>query len=122
MNYVRILVDAIVLMCLLFGASRMRSTFLAIQRYIGYTAGLIFMTLEDYFIYRHQENSDLFFWHPYIVWTISNLVFLIIELIKKKQPKKQVLMERLLLNQVVVNTVFAGVSLTVGWLMKLYIR
>jgi len=122
MNYIRIPFDAVILMCLLFGASRMRSTFLAIQRYIGYTVCLILETLEIYFIYRHQENSDLFFWHPYAVWTIVNLVFLIKELIRKERPVKQVLLERLALNQVVIITIFAGVSLTIGWLMKLYIR
>ncbi len=88
-----------------------------------YAVGLIFMTLEVYFIYRGQENSDLFFWHGYLAWSIANMVFLITKLLgKDSAAMRRLLSERLALWQVVIVTVFAGFSLCIGWLMKLYIR
>ncbi len=87
-----------------------------------YAFGLVFMALEVYFIYRGQENSDLFFWHGYAAWSIGSIAALAISLAKRKKAEAgRLLMERLLLWQGVVVTVFAGFSLTVGWLLKLYV-
>ncbi|MBR0148234.1 MAG: hypothetical protein IKR56_10000 [Lachnospiraceae bacterium] len=81
---------------------------------------MLLLTVEVYFIYRGQENSDLFFWHPYIVWSVSNLIFLVSGYIREKRDG--IIKGRLLLGQFVVIPVLSAFTLSVGWLMKLYIR
>jgi len=138
LNILRILADGLILTGLTIGASYFGSPFVhgtdgenikpvskrRIQ-YLIYLAGLIFTVLEVYFIYRGQENSDLFFWHPYLAWTIANVCFMLWSLCRREQTGvdvRKLLVERILLWQVVVNTIFAGFALSVGWIMKLYIR
>ncbi|MBQ3787077.1 MAG: hypothetical protein II799_07350 [Lachnospiraceae bacterium] len=81
---------------------------------------MFLLTVDVYFIYRGQENSDLFFWHPYIVWSVSNLIFFVSGYIKEKSLG--LIKGRLLLGQFVVIPVLSAFTLCVGWLMKLYIR
>ncbi len=119
MDLIRLSLDAVVLIILCIAATRTKKERLVP---ILYAAGLFFMISEVYFIYRGQENSDLFFWHAYIAWTAGNLAVIIFRLLKKENDKRKLLLERGLLWQVVVVTVFAGFILCVGWLMKLYIR
>ena len=81
---------------------------------------MLLLTVDVYFTYRGQENSDLFFWHPYITWSFSNLIFFAIGYIKEKSSG--LVKGRLLLGQFVVIPVLSAFTLCVGWLMKLYIR
>lgn len=137
MNILRILADGLILSGMTIGASLQGSPFVLNKNsleaasfnkkrlYLIYIAGLIFTVLEVYFIYRGQENSDLFFWHPYFSWTIANAAYTLWKLREKRDALRNVasfLLHRLLLWQFVVNTVFAGFALSVGWIMKLYIR
>ncbi len=78
------------------------------------------LTLEVYFVYRGQENSDLFFWHPYIVWSVSNLSLFVYGYFRK--AGKGLFKARILLGQFVVIPVLSAFTLCVGWLMKLYLR
>ena len=118
MDLLQLLIDGVVLSALMIVAFDERRRGSASRLLLP---GLIFMVLRVYFIYRHQENSDLFFWHGYLAWTLANLACLAAGLMKGKDDRKKLLRERLLLWQVVVVTVFAGFSLTLGWLLKLYV-
>lgn len=124
MNYLRILGDGLVLTGVLLGTGLINRVEDEKKRNLKssliYMLGLIFSIIEVYFIYRHQENSDLFFWHPYLAWTFGNIIFIVVN--RKYYSLKRIIMERVVLWQVIVNTVFAGLTLAVGWLMKLYIR
>lgn len=155
MDVFRLIIDGLVLSVLCILAGRRSRSLPALRSFPGdavlYGAGLIFMVLEVYFIYRGQENSDLFFWHGYLAWTIGNIAGIVFGLwgadsrigspadrdvsssecpaggdpLASEPPVpalRSLLVERLALWQAVVITVFAGFSLTVGWLMKLYLR
>lgn len=76
--------------------------------------GLIYSILSVWFIYRGQENSNYFFWHPYISWMMVNVFDYTVN---KKKWK-----EKVLLWPFVILPIIAGFELAVSWLMKLYIR
>ena len=115
------MIDGIVLSLMLFGASRMRSPKLHIPAGLIYVLALIYETLEVYVIYRPSENSDLFFMHPYLAWTIGNICMILISVFYDKEDARLVLARQLVLWQIVINTVFAGLTLCLAWLMKLYL-
>lgn len=129
MNYIRIVGDGLVIFGLLLAikligkgddGTRSRVDKAKLKEYLMYSIGIMFSIIEVYFIYRHQENSDLFFWHPYLAWSLGNILFTILR--RKTYTLRSLLMERVVLWQVIIVTVFAGLTLSVGWLMKLYIR
>lgn len=124
MNILRILGDGLILAALLLGAELLKDRYSEKSKAIisgAFILGLLFEILEVYFIYRHQENSDLFFWHAYLSWTLGNIIFIITRAAAALN-KKSFYLERIALWQVVVIPIFSGFSLSVGWLMKLYIR
>ena len=130
MNCLRIISDSLILFGIMLGASLWRSPYRVFNKqsknaifYLLHALALIFILLEDYFIYRGQENSDLFFWHPYFAFTLANLLFVFYQIQKHRERElKAFLCERLLLWQIVILPVFSGFALSLGWLMKLYIR
>lgn len=74
---------------------------------------ILYSTFRTVAIYRVQENSNFFFWHPYLTWLIVDLfdfAFL-----------KHSVKEKLLLWPLIIIPVISGFELAVGWLIKLYI-
>jgi len=117
MDILRLAADGFALTALMFLPDK------KFKWHLPYIFGLFFMTFEVYFTYRGQENSDLFFWHGYLAWSIANLVVFSVRFMEKDSHiRKRLIRERLALWQIVIITVFAGFSLCAGWLMKLYIR
>lgn len=116
MHYIHLVIDIIIIAGIVWGVSRKRNTLL------GILLGLAYLTLSVYFGYRHQENSDLFFWHPYIAWSVANVFMAGVDCGRRAINGKVLLWERIALYECVVIPVLAGFTLTVGWLMKLYIR
>lgn len=116
MHYIYLCIDVILMAGIAWGVSRKRNTLL------GIICGLAYMTVSVYFGYRNQENSDLFFWHPFIVWSLINIGAGIIALRGKQSDGKTFVLNRLVLGEIVLVPVLAGFTLCVGWLMKLYIR
>lgn len=80
---------------------------------ILFTIGRVFLAYEG------QENSDYFFWHPYLAWLIADMMWI---LVKRGSLGKKGLLQRVFLWPFLVIPVFSGMSLSVGWLMKLYLR
>lgn len=80
----------------------------------AYAAGIFFGIMSVWVLYRAQENSAYFFWHPYISWMIVNLTDFFVN---QKSAK-----EKLILWPVVILPVFSGFELAVGWLLKLYVK
>ncbi|MCR4892156.1 MAG: hypothetical protein K5989_08265 [Lachnospiraceae bacterium] len=71
--------------------------------------------------YSGQEDSSLFFWHPYLVLVIANLS----DYSNYKRglgAPKVIAFEKLLLWPVIIIPVMSGFVLTVGWLIKVYHR
>ena len=133
MHLLRLLADSLMLTGLTFGASLFERPFFddksedkraALPNRIVvvfiYGVSILYTILTVYFVYRGQENSDYFFWHPYIAWSFANAAYIIFN--RARLTGRRIIMERLLMWQLIVIPVFAAMSLTVGWLMKLYIR
>lgn len=160
MNLLRVLSDGLILTGITVGASLLGGSFfksrsdnskLKRSTLMCYIVAILYTVFSVYFIYRHQENSDFFFWHPYFAWTIANVVYIILKMRNNAALKKngsvvvhvdlskdnnddadsdivamgglmRLLLIRVALWQLVVITAFSGFALSVGWLMKLYIR
>lgn len=126
MNYLALAGDSLILIGLMVGTSLVKeesqSDFKGDwKKRLIYGLGIVFTIFSVYFRYRGQENSDYFFWHPYLAWTAGNIVYIILLLCRKIDIKK-IILENVLLWQIVVIPVFSGLALSIGWLMKLYIR
>ncbi len=72
------------------------------------------------FLYSAQEESALFFFHPFISWLIMDLSDLAVYR-RGSVGKKTAYFEKLLLWPFVVIPVVSGFVLTTGWLIKLYV-
>lgn len=80
----------------------------------AYAAGIFLSVMSVWVLYRAQENSAYFFWHPYLSWLIVDMADF---LVNRKSAR-----EKLFLWPVVVIPVISGFELAVGWLLKLYVK
>ena len=80
----------------------------------AYAAGIFLSIMSIWVLYRAQENSAYFFWHPYISWLIVDLA----DFFRNRKSIR----EKLLLWPVVVLPVISGFELAIGWLLKLYVK
>ena len=89
-----------------------------------YSICMIGSIIHTWLLYRGQENSDYFFFHPYVTWLIMDIIVLIIEIkdIHEKRLQRKKLVERLILWPALVIPIISGFELSIGWLLKLYVR
>ncbi len=88
----------------------------------GFYALLILLQIVSVVVrYGGQEDSSLFFWHPFIVFLISNVSDYAVYR-RGLGEGKAIAFEKLLLWPVVIIPIFSAFVLTTGWLIKLYGR
>lgn len=80
----------------------------------AYAAGIFLSVMSVWVLYRAQENSAYFFWHPYLSWLIVDMSDFFVN--------RKRIREKLLLWPIVVIPVFSGLELAIGWLLKLYVK
>ncbi len=83
-------------------------------------AFIVLQLLSVVLLYSPQENSALFFFHPFISWTIMDLADLALTR-RGLLPGRTAAFEKLLLWPLFVIPVVSGFILTAGWLIKLYV-
>ena len=111
-NILRIIADGLIIYSIISYCKLKKPQYLAISGFIIMLAH----TLEIYFLYRGQENSDLFFAHAYFSYLICSFLIYIIN----KRFKNH--FEHLVLLPLCVIPIISGVELCVGWILKLYAR
>ena len=123
LNWVRSVGEGI-LMALILGLVSKRSPDIeTASKRRAVTIG-IFMVLEIVsvcLLYSHQENSTLFFAHPFITFFIMNISDYAVYK-RGTGDRRAVALEKLGLWTFLVVPVMSGFVLTVGWLIKLYGR
>ncbi len=85
---------------------------------------IILIILEIYSVvlrFSYQEDSSLFFWHPFIVFLIANISDYSVYRRAMGAPKA-IAFEKLILWPVVVIPIISSFILTVGWLIKVFHR
>ncbi len=84
-----------------------------------YVLSVIFEIYRVVAVYSHQEDSFLFFIHPYLVFFISDIS----DYASYRRgilDRRSAAYEKLLVWPLVIIPVMSGFVLTAGWLIKLY--
>ena len=123
LNWVRSVGEGI-LMALILGLISKRSPDIETASVRRTAAIAVFIVLEIVsvcLLYSHQENSTLFFAHPFLAFLVMNISDYAVYK-RGTGDIRAVAIEKLALWPFLVIPVMSGFVLTVGWLIKLYGR
>ncbi len=116
-NWIRAVGEGI-LMALILGLVSKRAPAL---RLIVFSVYVVLEIISVVALYSGQENSTLFFAHPFLVFFIVNLSDYAVYK-RGTGDRISVAAEKLALWNLLIIPVISGFVLTVGWLIKLYGR